>query len=347
MEANTATREGAQASLGPTDFREHQIWLRLLNRSGLPPAARCVGFAIAGHRNIKTGRCDPSHARLSTETGFPQRSVERYIAKLRRAGLLAVARGGRGHTSRYRLLWPCCPATQVADQTPPHDPPVSAASNDITRHPGGRQTENTPPTEDPLGSSSVGDGERKRADARKRFSRWPDDAPEGASGRRREDQPPPAAALVGEILPPLDDGRNRGGPPKGAARSPIPKAPSASNDACAAGWRELRDIWRRGHLKDDAPQQRAIDRAAFEAALKIAPAGVIIAGALAWFRAFAAADGPSYLPELHIWLAARGWERPPTAQQPQLRAARPARGMPHAATAGGSVAFALQALRGQ
>jgi hypothetical protein len=122
--------------------------------------------------------------------------------------------------------------------------------------------------------------------------------------------------------------------------------PLAEEPIIDAVLRELRgDIWRRGHVKDDKPQQWAIDRAAAAKALAIASAGDILAGGWKWRVAFEAGDGLRYLPELHVWLAMRGWEKPPPTKQAK-RAMRS--DAPRATSAGSSVAYALQSMaRGQ
>jgi hypothetical protein len=68
----------------------------------------------------------------------------------------------------------------------------------------------------------------------------------------------------------------------------------------------LLEIYNRGHLKDAAALPAV--RTAFHAALKLASADDIIAGARVWVAAF---DNPRFLPPLQDWLAARGWEKPP------------------------------------
>jgi hypothetical protein len=73
-------------------------------------------------------------------------------------------------------------------------------------------------------------------------------------------------------------------------------------------WRELREVWQRGHLSDDTAKAIAIARQAFAKAVQIAHPHDILAAARAWV---AAADAPRFLPQLGQWLAARGWEKPP------------------------------------
>jgi quinol monooxygenase YgiN len=124
----------AAASRSPRTFLERDNWMRAMNASGEPRGARCLAFAIALHLNVETGRCDPGHKTLSKDAGISERSVERFVALLVRAGWLAITRGGRGHTNSYVLLRPASdladqkhirPASDLADQKS-FDPPVPA-----------------------------------------------------------------------------------------------------------------------------------------------------------------------------------------------------------------------------
>ncbi len=66
----------------PSTFLERDDWMRAMNASGEPRAARCLAFAIALHLNVKTGRCDPGHKALSKDAGISERSVRRFVALL-------------------------------------------------------------------------------------------------------------------------------------------------------------------------------------------------------------------------------------------------------------------------
>jgi hypothetical protein len=103
------------APTNPKTFLERDDWMRAINASGEPRAARCLAFAIALHLNVKEGRCDPGHKTLSADASMSTRSVERFAALLERDGWLAIKRGGRGHNNSFVLLRP---ARDLADQTP-------------------------------------------------------------------------------------------------------------------------------------------------------------------------------------------------------------------------------------
>jgi hypothetical protein len=124
----------ANANSQPTTFLERDNWMRAVNASGEPRAARCLAFAIALHLNVKTGRCNPGHETLSTDAGISMRSTERFVALLERDGWLAIKRGGGGNYNSYVLRRPASDladqehtraASNLADQNKP-DPPVSA-----------------------------------------------------------------------------------------------------------------------------------------------------------------------------------------------------------------------------
>jgi hypothetical protein len=92
--------------------------------------------------------------------------------------------------------------------------------------------------------------------------------------------------------------------------------------ATEESYSELRSIWQREHVSDDAPAAKRLASAAFERACQqVAPADILDA-ARSWV---AAADAPRYLPPLALWLDARGWERPPPQK---ARRSTPRRNLP-------------------
>ena len=66
------------------------------------PAAYTVLGCLAHHRNNRTGRCNPSLARMAKFTGLSTRTVRRALAELERVGRISRA-PNRGSTSSYRL----------------------------------------------------------------------------------------------------------------------------------------------------------------------------------------------------------------------------------------------------
>lgn len=64
---------------------------------------RRVGIALIEHFNRRTGRCDPSHARLARLLDLTPRTVVRSVKRLEAAGLFAKVRHG-GYSNRNRYL---------------------------------------------------------------------------------------------------------------------------------------------------------------------------------------------------------------------------------------------------
>jgi hypothetical protein len=97
---NTAARASAQAA--------RHAWIDDLHqRRNVSLCEKLVGTRLAFHQNLKTLRCFPSAATLSTETGIPERSVYRAIDGLRQKGLISIhVGGGRGRANEYLLLPP-------------------------------------------------------------------------------------------------------------------------------------------------------------------------------------------------------------------------------------------------
>jgi hypothetical protein len=134
----------------PKTFKERDDWIRAMNASGERAAVRCLAIAIAMELKVTTGRCSPSHEALHNAVGMKTRttrSVERYVARLKRVGWLDVERGGgRDNNNSYILLLPATamadqksvkPATHVADNQerfPDLNPPQ--LWRDETRQPG-------------------------------------------------------------------------------------------------------------------------------------------------------------------------------------------------------------------
>src|SRR5262245_53324048 len=68
----------------------------------LQPIEKFVLVALANRMNAETGRCDPSLARLSEDTGFSRSSIKRALDRL--AALKLIDRETRaGERSIYRL----------------------------------------------------------------------------------------------------------------------------------------------------------------------------------------------------------------------------------------------------
>jgi hypothetical protein len=87
-------------------FADRDAWMRAVLASDLPHAAARVAIRMALCLRINTGRCDPTHAILATESGVPERSVYRLVAVLEQAGWIARERTRGRHSNRYVLLNP-------------------------------------------------------------------------------------------------------------------------------------------------------------------------------------------------------------------------------------------------
>ena len=66
------------------------------------PSAKLLLIYLAGHLNGGTGRCDPSIGRLSHVTGLSDRTIQRALNELERAGLVALKRRPQQSTT-YEL----------------------------------------------------------------------------------------------------------------------------------------------------------------------------------------------------------------------------------------------------
>ena len=113
----------------PKTFRQRDDWLRAVNASGEPRAARCLAFAIALHLNIETGRCDPGHKTLSKEAGISERSVERFVLCSNATDGSPSSVAGAATTAAMRWLDP--PVIWRIKST--IDPPVIWRTKIITR----------------------------------------------------------------------------------------------------------------------------------------------------------------------------------------------------------------------
>lgn len=76
---------------------------RVFNERSLPPTERFVLVTIAYHLGKNT-HAWPSIRRLSEETGFAERTIQRTIRKLQSLGFLKIEPGPRSNcTNRYRV----------------------------------------------------------------------------------------------------------------------------------------------------------------------------------------------------------------------------------------------------
>ena len=76
----------------------------------ITPTGRLVLLALANRHNQETGRCDPSLATLSADTGMSERAVRTGLRGLEKARViqtverrLRTGKGRRNMTNRYRI----------------------------------------------------------------------------------------------------------------------------------------------------------------------------------------------------------------------------------------------------
>ncbi|MEI9966032.1 MAG: helix-turn-helix domain-containing protein [Caulobacteraceae bacterium] len=98
----------------------------------IAPAQRLVLLCLADHagnQDAEDWTCFPSQQRISTRTGYPLRSVERYVGELARAGIISVEtprKGGRLQVRHYVLHRGWTPPSELpADEAAPRECPSS------------------------------------------------------------------------------------------------------------------------------------------------------------------------------------------------------------------------------
>jgi hypothetical protein len=100
---------GATLNAGtqPRTFIERDDWLRAVCASDLPHVTARIAVRIGLHLNVTSGRCDPGIDKIATGSNISERSAYRQVAALRRAGWLAIRRGGgRQRSNEYTLKYP-------------------------------------------------------------------------------------------------------------------------------------------------------------------------------------------------------------------------------------------------
>jgi hypothetical protein len=79
----------------------------ILATDNFTDADKNILIRLAFHLNMKTGRCDPSVARLAAGANKSKRAVQKTLRNAEMAGWIArVVGGGRGKTNSHRLLLP-------------------------------------------------------------------------------------------------------------------------------------------------------------------------------------------------------------------------------------------------
>jgi hypothetical protein len=183
------------------NIAERHEWLGAVARH---PARTVAILAVAAclmvHLNQRTGAAWPTERTIAAWTALHRRNVQRALAALLSAGLIAIEPGGPRRATRYSLLMDAPerpydgPGTEVMDApAPPQRTPLSvrsgrpcAASADAPERP-----QRTP--------QSVQNSERTRSGTRK--GSFTEQAPRTrASGSGCADAAPPPRALRGRLI---------------------------------------------------------------------------------------------------------------------------------------------------
>jgi hypothetical protein len=275
-------------------------WLRQINR-GRGYLAIDLKVALELTTYFNEDRAYPGYKTIADAIGLSERTVIRSIERMRGHGNLYVIPGkpGRGHPNQYWMIVKddkkTCTQAQVLE---PGKPAPNAAGKPANRPPktctATQENHKNPiPDRGSLKAPLYPDGERVRA------SREDDsfDFGGGLDGR-------PKSFSQSETEP-SNSGREKKESVDAAKNSP----PPLDHDG---DWRTLRELWQRGHVRDDTPKAVAIARNAFAKACTFATPAKIIDAARAHV---AAADAPRFLPALPQWLAAKGWQQPPPTKR--------------------------------
>ena len=107
-------------------FRSIRNAFKLMNDTKLTAKARLVLLVLSNHHNQDTGRCDPSIARIASQTNLAVSSVRRALRELEREKAIATVHrrqrtglGVRNLRNRYRLI----SSVTVTDGVVSHRPP--------------------------------------------------------------------------------------------------------------------------------------------------------------------------------------------------------------------------------
>jgi hypothetical protein len=254
--------------------------------------------------NDQGGRAYPAAKTLADAVGLSERSVRRSIDRLHHAGHLYVIPGkpGRGCSTQYWMVLKTGTATPVFEgqktgirKTGIRGKKTGTATPEILRE--------SIPKRVSLEGNPSWEGERVATSSLEESS-----LPAGTPSLTRG----PAGEDASEDSLPI--GQPPSWPEKESGADEIAPPPPLEG-----AFRELREIWRRGHASDDTPKAVAVGRAIFA---KVCAAGAepgeILAAAKTWVAAFEAGDGARYLPALTAWLVTRGWEKPPPAKAKRI-----------------------------
>ena len=95
------------ADTQPSTFLERDDWMRAVCASDLPHVTARIAVRIALHLRVTSGQCNPGIDKIAKGSNISERSAYRQIAALRRAGWIAIRRGGgRERCNEYVLRYP-------------------------------------------------------------------------------------------------------------------------------------------------------------------------------------------------------------------------------------------------
>lgn len=104
LAGSTGQLDTAPAAIG--GYHKSVARMAALGSPDLRSGAKLVMAVLIEHHNLKTGRCDPSAARIAEKAGLSARSVRRAVGELEVAGLVRRrVHGGRYHANAYELDW--------------------------------------------------------------------------------------------------------------------------------------------------------------------------------------------------------------------------------------------------
>jgi hypothetical protein len=89
-----------------TTYLERQEYMQRVLCTSIAAVLKVTMLALAFRCNVKTKQCNPNQETLSLDTGLSLRSIQNYIAELKRAGLLTIKQSGDGKSANYTLFEP-------------------------------------------------------------------------------------------------------------------------------------------------------------------------------------------------------------------------------------------------
>jgi len=229
-------------------------------------------------------------SKIADKLGVWRQAVNPALRKAIALGHLEAIQRGRNKPNGYRMVLKDEASDVAADvrnsRTTRRNESRTSSSNDLrTSVVRESRTDSSFFSPGPL-TEAPGEGERAERGEKRETPACAGDSSSGGGA-------PLMGRTAGEDSP-----RAAASPPR--SESPVERSPSMARQE---RFNELRAIWARPWVEDDAADQRAFEVACRE----VAPEDIIDAAR----THVAAADAPRYLPSLAKWLAGRGWEKEP------------------------------------